>query len=233
LDPQQQLLLRGARVINDFDGNEGFGVRFSESTSAIDYAVTVQRVNNPDPYFALARPPGPGGPAVLETVYPRTWVLGGDIGLAVGAWTFRGELAWLSDSPYTDADTFEQKATEELHWVLGAEVFPGDGDLRITGQFSGRHLQNAANSIDFQEIISAVGEVEIPFYVRGLPARAQLRYGVRLDERGSYLNPELSYTGREPSEFYLGAHIYSGTYGTQEGFYAERDTVVIGWRSKY
>ena len=38
--------------------------------------------------------------------------------------------------------------------------------------------------------------------------RAQLRYSLRLDEDGTYLNPELTFTGWEPSELYFGIHYY-------------------------
>ncbi|WP_169729163.1 AMIN domain-containing protein [Congregibacter litoralis] len=233
IDPEIQPLLRGARVRNDFAGNEGFALRFSDSGSALDYAVTAQRVNNPEPYFKLASPPGRDGPAVLDVVYPRTWVVGGDAAITANAWTFRGEIAWLSDSPYTDASSLQLRMSEELNWVVGAEVFPNDGDLRITTQLSGRHLLDASNSVDFIDTLNLLGDMETPFTISKLPFRARLRYGFRLDERGNYLNPELIYTALEPGEIYIAAHIFSGTYGTQEGFYADRDTVVIGWRAKF
>jgi len=225
--------LRGATLSNDFEGNEGYGARFSDSKSGWDYAVTVQRVNNPEPYFTLQRPPTPTAPAVLDTVYPRTWLVGGDLAVAAGAWTLRAEAAWLSDALYTDASDFSLRQSEELNWALGAEVFPGDRDLRLTFQVSGRHLLDTQNPVDFTDVLSAVGELETPFVFGGLPWKAQVRYSFRLDESGSYINPELTFTGWEPSELYLGAHFFSGDYGTLEGYYAERDLVVLGWRAKF
>jgi hypothetical protein len=233
LGDQPRAALRGATLHNDFDGNEGFGARFSDSRAGWDYALTVQRVNNPEPYFALLGAPTPMAPAQLGTVYPRTWVLGADVAVAAGAWTLRGEAAWLSDSLYTDATNFSQQTSEELNWAFGADVFPGDGDMRVTAQLSGRHLLNTQNPVDFTDVLSMVGELETPFIFNGLPWKAQLRYSFRLDETGSYINPELTFTGWEPSEIYLAAHFFDGDYGTLEGFYSKRDVLVIGWRAKF
>lgn len=225
--------LRRGILRNDFKGNEGFGARFSDSKNSWDYALTIQRVNNPEPYFTLQSAPTPTTPAVLGTIYPRTWLVGGDLAVAAGAWTFRGEAAWLSDSLYTSASDFSLQQTEELNWALGAEVFPGDRDLRLTFQVSGRHLIDTRDPVDFTDVLSAVGELETPFVFGGLPWRAQLRYSFRLDETGSYINPELSFMGWEPSELYLGAHFFDGDYGTLEGYYSQRDMIVLGWRAKF
>jgi hypothetical protein len=225
--------LRGAAVNNDFDGSEGFGLRFSEATARLDYALTLQRVNNPEPYFTLGRPPTATQSAVLDVVYPRTWVAGGDVGFAWGAVTLRGEVAWLSDSLFTDAQTLMTGKSEELNWVLGAEFFPGDGDLRVTAQLSGRHLLDADGALDFTDITTFLGDLESPLRIGALPMNARLRYSFRLDERASYLNPELAYTGFEPSVIYVGAHLFNGSYGTLEGFYEDRDQVVLGWRARF
>jgi len=226
-------LLRGAAVNNDFDGSEGFGLRFNRAGARLDYALTVQRVNNPEPYFTLGRPPTATQPAVLDVVYPRTWVAGGDLALAWGAVTLRGELAWLSDSLLTDARTLLPGTSEELNWVIGAEMFPGDGDLRVTAQLSGRHLLDADGALDFTDVTTFLGDIETPLRLGALPFNARLRYSIRIDESATYLNPELAYTGFEPSVVYLGAHLFNGTYGTLEGFYAERDQIVLGWRARF
>ena len=191
-------LLAGARVDNDIDGDEGFGLRYTRTGSRWDLALTAQRVHNPEPYFTLGRMPTATAPATLRAVYPRTTVLGGDIATALGAWTLRAEAAWLSDSAYTRRSDFQLQTAEEVNWVLGAEVFPGDGDTRLTTQLSGRHLRDTDDAIDFTDVVTVFGELETPFTAAGLPWRAQLRYSVRLDEDGTYLNPEVTFTGWEP-----------------------------------
>lgn len=232
LDDEASGALVGADIINDIDGDAGIGLRYMRTGSRWDISVTAQRVHNPEPYFTLTRPPADGTPAQISAVYPRTNVIGGGLATAIGAWTLRGEAAWLSDSPYTRATDFSLQTTEELNWVLGAEVFPGDGDLRVTTQLSGRHLLNTTAALDFVDVLSLFGEAELPFIAGGLPWRARVRYSWRLDEDGSYFNPELSYTGWEPSEIYIGVHLYDGAYGTAEEFYSNRDMAVIGWRAR-
>ena len=233
LSREAKQLLRGASVRNEIDGEAGYALRFTSVGSSLDYALTVQRVHNPEPYFTIGRPPTLAVPAELQAIYPRTWVIGGDAGYAAGAWTFRAEAAWLSDSPYTNRATFAVDTTEEFNWVIGAEVFPGDGDLRLTTQLTGKHLVNAIDAIDWEDIITINGELEAPFNAAGTPWTARIRYSFRLDEQAYYINPEIIFVGWEPSEIYLGVHVFDGDEGTQEGYYSERDTMVLGWRAKF
>ena len=228
-----QPALRGARVDNAIDGDPGYAVRYAQTGASWDFAVTAQRVHNPEPYFTLVQAPTPTRPAQLAAVYPRGWVLGGDAGMALGAYTLRAEAAWLEASPYTRADSFALGLSEELNWALGVDAFPGDGDLRVTAQVTGRHLLDADNPVDFEDILTLLGDVETPLIMAGRPWRVRLRYSFRLDEHGSYLNPELVFTGWEPSELYLGAHLFDGDYGTAEDFYGDRDMAVIGWRARF
>lgn len=194
----------------------------------MDYAVTVQRVRNPDPYFALGAVEG--SQVVLETVYPRSWVAGGDLGLAFGAWTLRAEGAWLSDLPYTGND-LALRTTEAANWVVGGEVFPGDRNLRFTVQLAGTHLLDAGPALDRKNILGLTGELEGPF--AGGRWRGQFRYWVGLDSEDLYLNPELVFTGWEPSEFYLSLHLFQGERGTNFGFYDRADMIVLGWRGRF
>lgn len=233
LPRELQPALVGAQLRNEISTGAGAAIRYSKSLESWDYALTVQRVNNPDPYFSLASPPTLDRPAQLDTIYPRTWVLGGDFALDRGRYTLRGELAYLSDSPYTDATDLNVRFGEELSWALGADIFPGDGDLRVTAQLTGKHLFSTENAIDFQDIVTLVGDIESPFQAAGFPWRYRLRYSVRLDESATYLNPELVFIALEPSEIYLGLHFFEGDYGTAEGFYENRDMIVIGWRGRF
>ncbi|MEE4109740.1 MAG: AMIN domain-containing protein [Halieaceae bacterium] len=228
LDPQESSVLQGAVLENYVSGDGGGGVRIKRFGDRVDYAITLQRVRNPEPYFAL-KSQGPAGP-VLETVYPRTWVAGGDVGVAVANWTFRFEGAWLSDQAYTDSD-FVQRTTDAVNWVFGGEVFPGDRDLRLTLQLAGTHLIDADNPIDRENIVALTGELEGPF--AGNRWRAQLRWWAGLNRNDVYVNPEIVFTGWEPSELYLGLNIFDGERGTLGDFYGRNDMIVIGWRGRF
>jgi hypothetical protein len=221
-------LLRDARVRNEASGDGGAGLRFKHYGDALDYAVTVQRVRNPEPYFALGAVEG--SRVVLDTVYPRSWVAGGDLGLALGAWTLRAEGAWLSDVAYTGND-LALRTTGAANWVVGGEVFPGDRNLRFTVQLTGTHLLDAGPALDRKNILGLTGELEGPF--AGGRWRGQFRYWYGLDSEDLYLNPELVFTGWEPSEFYLGLHLFQGERGTNFGFYDRADMIVIGWRGRF
>jgi hypothetical protein len=113
------------------------------------------------------------------------------------------------------------------------DAFPGGGDARVTVQFTGRHLLDADNPVDFEDVLTLIGDAETPFNLAGRPWRARLRYSIRLDETASYLNPEIVFVGWEPSEVYFGIHVFDGDYGTAEGFYSDRDMAVIGWRARF
>jgi hypothetical protein len=228
LEEEAAAALQGAVLQNEVSGDGGGGLRIKRFGDTFDYAVTLQRVRNPEPYFAFLEQ-GPAGP-VLETVYPRTWVAGGDFGVAVANWTFRFEGAWLSDQAYTDGD-FVQRTTDAVNWVFGGEVFPGDRDLRLTVQLAGTHLLDAEDPIDRENILAFTGELEGPF--GGNRWRGQLRWWAGLNRSDVYLNPEIVFTGWEPSEVYLGLNFFEGDRGTLGDFYGRNDMIVIGWRGRF
>jgi hypothetical protein len=229
LDPALSDMFQNVRLENEVSGDGGGGVRISRFGDNVDYAITLQRVRNPEPYFALSGTPTPGL-TTLETVYPRTWVAGGDFGLAVSNWTFRFEGAWLSDSPYTDRN-FRLQTTDAVNWVLGAEVFPGDRDTRLTLQLVGMHLLDADEAIDRENTLGLTGAIETPFADRRW--RARLRWWAGLNRRDDYINPEIIFTGWEPAEIYLGANLFYGDDGTLGDFYNRNNMFVLGWRGRF
>lgn len=237
-DPALAPVIREARLDDDVSGNGGGGVRLSRSGRGADMAFTVQRVRLSEPYYrldgdtreaVLAGMP-PEDP-VLESVHPRTWVVGGDVAYVVGAWTWRAEAAWLSDLPVTRSDDLRQTTTEGVDWVVGVEGFPGDGDFRITTQLAGQHLVNAGDVLDARESYFLTGELEAPFSAQEW--RTRLRYSVGLNRRDVYLNPELAWIANEPHELYLGVHWLDGAGGTPGGFYQDNRMLVLGWRGQF
>ena len=250
-DPGRILGLPDAPVLSDLAGNAQFnegasgdgggGIRLNRFGRGIDYAFSVQRVRNSQPYFRLDESlrqallsgtgPLPGGPPLtFDAVHPRSWVLGADAGLAVKAWTLRMEAAWSSDMPVT-RENLALDTVSAWHWLLGAETFPGDGDLRLTVQLAGMQMQDASDILDQSSTLTVLGEITTPFASNRW--RAGMRYWVGIEQDETYLNPELVWTALEPHEFYLGAHLFDGKSRTIGGFYEARDMIVFGWRGRF
>lgn len=237
-DPVLAGLVRSGTFREENSGSGGGGIRLSRHARGLDYAVTVQRARHSAPYYRLddvtrAALAGSGeaiGTPVFTAVHPRTWVVGGDLGLEVGSWIVRMEAAWLSDVPVTRAD-FSQDTVRGLEWVVGGETYPGDRDLRLTLQLAGRHLWNSGDVLDRTEAYYLNGEVESPF-AHG-QWRARLRFWTGLNVHDVYLNPELAWTAHEPHEFYVGLHWMDGESDSLGGFYRDRRIVVAGWRGRF
>ena len=60
---------------NTPDSEGGFGARFSSIGSNLDYAISVQKGRQSVPYFSYNPRTG-----TIEGEYPRTWIVGGDVG---------------------------------------------------------------------------------------------------------------------------------------------------------
>ncbi|MEM1189203.1 MAG: DUF1302 family protein [Pseudomonadota bacterium] len=229
LPPESLGMFEDVVLENDASGDGGGGLRVSRFGDNLDFALTVQRVKNPEPYLSLAGTVAPGV-ALVEAVYPRTWVVGGDFGAALGAWTVRFEGAWLSDAPYTATD-FTLQTSDAVNWVLGGDVSPGDRDTRLTLQLVGMHLLDAEEAIDRENTLGLTGAIETPLPDRRW--RARIRWWLGLNRRDDYINPELVFSGWEPSEIYLGMNIFSGDRGTLGDYYRQNIMVVLGWRGRF
>jgi len=188
------------------DSDGGFGVRFSDIGSDLDYSVSLQRVRQSTPYFSYNAVSN-----VLEAKYPRSWVVGGDIEFDAYDATWRMEAAWSSDTPVTSVvDGYT--TVNSVNWGMGVEFYPGDGDTRVNLQLTGMNLINEPKVIDRSEIYALNGSIETPF--ADDQWRAKARFYVGLDEKDLYINPEIAYTGWESQELYLEGHFFNGADGT-------------------
>jgi hypothetical protein len=244
-DPVLSQLIEDGRFTEDDDGRGGWGVRLSRAGRGFDYAVTLQDARRSLPYYELnaqvrdallADPADVEGalaaaPDTFIARHPRRWVVGGDVGVATEHATWRFEAAWLSDEPATTED-FRFIELDAMEWAAGADLFPGDGDLRVTLQLGGRHLLDAPDGlVDRENSVSVYGDVESSFGQDRW--RARLRFFQGLDERDTYLNPGLSFVGWEPHEFTLGYHYFDGSDGTLGGFYKDNDLITLGWWARF
>ncbi|RLK51606.1 hypothetical protein DFR31_1550 [Alkalispirillum mobile] len=238
-DPALVPVIQQARIDDDSSGDGGGGVRISRSGAGVDYAFTVQRARQSQPYYrvddatraALAAGSAPAQRATLHAEHPRSWVVGADLATEVGAWTLRAEAAWLSDVPVTRAADLRYETVEGFDWVVGVEGFPGDRDFRTTLQLAGQHLHDAGGVLDAREAYYLTGELENPFLDHQW--RGRLRFSAGLDRRDAYVNPELAWTGNEPHEVYVGLHWLDGREDTAAGFYRDNRLLVLGWRGQF
>lgn len=214
----------GARVRKaDYDGSGGGGIRVTRGGGGFDYGFSVQRVRQSQPYYRVV-------PAGLQAVHPFSTVAGGEFEIEKLGATWRMEAAWSSDVPVTGTD-FRYHTRPGFDMVIGAEVFPGDGETRVTLQLVGHKTFVDDPVLDRTEVYSFTGEVEHPF-ARGR-WRADLRFITGLNARDLYLNPKLSYTGIDQHEIFVAGHFFSGASRTLGGYYARNDTVMVGWQAKF
>ena len=210
---------------NTPDSEGGFGARFSSIGSNLDYAVSVQKGRQTLPYFSY-------NPATntIEGEYPRTWIVGGDMGFEALGGTVKFETTWLSDTPVTRKDG-TYTTVKSVNWGAALELFPGDGDSRLNLQLTGTKLMRAPSVIDRAESYAFNGTYEVPFANNRW--RAKTRFNVGLDEKDIYLNPEIAFTGWESQELYLELHFFDGDKGTPGGFYEDNSLATLGWRIKF
>jgi hypothetical protein len=203
----------------------GAGIRYSGLSADVDYGVTVQRGRQSIPYFIYDSDQN-----TLETYYPRTWVVGGDLGFEAMSGTLRFEASWLSDTPVTSL-TNVVSTVDSVSWGAAFEFFPGDRDARINLQVIGNKLFDAGNVLDRTEVYSFGGSLEAPF--ANETWRVNARFQIGLDEYDVYINPEIAYTGWSSQEIYIEAHYFDGSNGTPGGFHQDNSLIAIGWRRKF
>lgn len=243
--PAMQVLLReGGFEEQDYSIGAAWGVRASRSGAGVDFALTLQRAPHAMPYFGIdprARRAflqtgsleealqSTHGEPIFVAFQPEAWIGGGDLGFVTGPLTWRAEAAWISDYPVTTED-LETISMQAAQWALGVEVFPGDGELRVTVQVGGFHLLEDTEVIDRDMSFYSIGEIAQPFDRERWTARVRWRAG--LDHHDFYINPELAFTGLQPHDFYVGYYHFSGDEGTLGGYYEENGMLSIGWRGR-
>ena len=223
-------------------GDSAWGIRLSKLGKSFDYALTVQRTPHAAPYFtlnsqvrenltmgmdvstALASATGP----TFLGIHPLTWVGGGDLGIAIGATTWRLEVAFLSDVPVTRTD-YSVDTVPAIDWGAGVEFYPGDGDTRVVTQITGYQLLETENILDLDKEYQLNGDLETVF---GRDRwHLSLSYVIGLNNHELYVSPKIAYSGWTRNEIYLSYHAFSGEELTVGGFYQNNDMVIFGWQA--
>jgi hypothetical protein len=233
--PASEAILRGARLDADQSGFGGAGLRVTRLGSGWDAGLSVQSARRSMPYYELDEAGLPAAdassPVRLTAVYPRTWVLGWDFALeALGA-TWRLETAYLSRFSVTDAAQARRVDGRAADWVAAVELFPGDTDAQVNLQLSGHNVWGVGEVLENKNAYLLTGRYEDSF-AHGR-WRLRLRFGIGLDRRDVYANPELTYLGREPYRLYMAAHWFDGADDTPGGFHKHHSLLTLGWRAEY
>lgn len=215
--------LIGAQVREEVHGSGGGGVRLTRTGAGLDYGLSLQRIRQSQPYYQMS-------PALLTAIHPFSWVLGGELETQKAGATWRMEATWSSDAPVTTR-SFQYRTEQALDLVLGTEFFPGDSDTRVTLQVAAHKIFVSTPTLDRSQFYALTGEVEHPF-AQGR-WRANFRFISGLDKHDVYLNPKLTYTGIDQHEFFLAAHVFSGSPQTLGGYYKHDDLIVLGWQAKF
>ena len=241
----QQLVKNGSISENAPSGDGGFGVRLSNTAERFDYALTIQHARQSLPYWQLnpqvraallagATPDSAiasSSGATFQAKYPRTWVLGGDMGFEALDATWRFEAAWISDTPATRSD-LEYDTVNSTNWAAGVQFYPGDTDVRVNLQFVGINLLDAPSLLDRKNIYNFNGSIFDEFGNNRW--RANTRFFIGLDQKDVYINPEITFIGWEPQEIYLAWHYFSGNNDqTIGGFWEDSSLVTLGWRARF
>ena len=211
--------------LDEPDSDGGAGVRYTGMTANTDFGLSIQRVRHNTPYFTYDP-----STLVIEDIYPRSWILGGDLGMEAFNGVLRFEMAWLSDTPVT-TPLGEFSTVESINWGGSYEFFPGDGDARINIQLMGSTLFNNESVLDRTEDYSLSGSFETPFSHNRW--RFNTRFYLGLREKDYYINPELAYIGWPSQELYIEAHYFDGDDGTPGGFHQNHSMISSGWRIKF
>lgn len=246
-NPLLASLVQSGSFDEDFDdGSEsGGGLRYTYSGQGLDLGFSALYGHPTTPYYQLdprvraalltGAPPDQAIAATRDPTfaarYPATALAGADLAFTLGESTWRAELTYTDKTPVTTAD-LRFDTVPVWNWAAGIELFPGDGDNRLTVQLNGRHLMNSAPIADHEDLYSVSGELENLFAQNTWRLRTRLLASSADGEQDLYFNPELAWLRFEPHEFYFGWHVFSGDESLFSGYHRDQDLIVLGWRTQ-
>lgn len=235
-----RLVTQGSLSIREEEQESG-GIRFTQSLNSMDWGMSYLETQNPQPYFivspemlqnlvlsnndvdtALA---ATSGPTFFE-VHPKIVATGLEFAWDLGLSLLRFEVANLQDMPVTGVD-LALLESEQLHWILDMEFYPGDKDTRINIQLTGNRKTADEPFLDDDETYALNGQLEYAF--ANDRVRFQLRSRIGLSEEDYYLSPKLVFRNFEPHELIVAYHTFDGDEQTIGGFFDSRDYLALGW----
>lgn len=224
-NPALAALVGVARIDEDEHGSGGGALRLSKTGGAVDFGLTLARTRQSLPYYRL----NPAGPS-LTAIHPFNNFAGADMEFVTGDFTWRMEMGYTDDVPYTLATTTPGK-TSAFDWVGAVEFFPGGKDTRVNLQLATHKLNTGKNTLELGEYYGANGEIETIFAQGRWKAGARFFTGLNVHD--VYLSPKLSYLGWEPHEVYIAAHYFDGEARTLGGFHKDHSLLTLGLRTRF
>lgn len=230
----------------DDEGRFGGGLRYSYSGQGLDFGLTALRVQPTTPYpvlnpavrnaLFLGLPPALAvrlsAEPTFQAAYPRTGLAGADLAFTALDATWRAELVYTSDNPVT-TPALDRDTVPAWAWAAGVELYPGDGNNRLTLQLNGRRLRPGSAIAGAESSYSFSGELENGYAQDRWRLRTRWLASWSEGERDWYLNPELAFGGWEPQELYLGLHLFEGDAAMASGYHRDHDLLLLGWRSRF
>ena len=220
-----EALVRSARIDEDEHGSGGGALRLTRTGEPFDFGVTLARTRQSLPYYQanLLTPS-------LTAIHPYNTFIGADMEMVRGGQTWRMEIGYTDDVPYTRPDA-SMAMTRALDWVGAVEFFPGGGDTRVNLQLVARALQTDRGTLEINEYYGANGEIETRFGNGRWKAGLRFATGFNVDD--IYLSPRLAYVGWEPHELYVAAHHFDGESRTLGGFHEDHSLITLGLRTRF
>lgn len=219
-------LFRVARLTEQEKGGGGAALRLTRTGQPFDMGLTFAHTRQPLPYFQLDAPN-----AQLMMLHPYTRFAAVDAEVVSGSATWRAELGYTRDLPLTlrDGSTVRSPAVD---WVGAVEFFPGGKNTRVNLQLVAHAATSDRTVLEIKRYYGANGEVEGTFGQQGA-WKATVRFAAGFNVRDTYLSPRLAYTGWEPHELYVAAHLFSGESRALAGFHRQHDTLVAGIKTRF
>jgi len=223
--PGLAALVGAARVEEDEHGSGGGALRLTKTGEQFDYGITLARTRQSLPYYRI----DPTVPS-LTAIHPFNSFAGFDIEFVTGAYTWRSELSYTDDVPFTRRSTAIGK-TSAVDWIGAVEFSPGGKDTRVNLQLWAHKLNTDESTLELSEYYGAHGEIETTF-AQGR-WKAGTRFFTGLNVHDVYISPKLSYLGWEPHELYVAAHYFDGEARTLGGFHQDHSLITLGLRTRF
>lgn len=223
--PALATLVGAARIEEDEHGSGGGALRLTKTGGQFDYGITLARTRQSLPYYRI----DPTVPS-LTAIHPFNSFAGFDIEFVTGAYTWRSELSYTDDVPFTQRSTAIGK-TSALDWIGAVEFSPGGKDTRVNLQLWAHQLNTDESTLELSEYYSAHGEIETTFAQGRWKAGARFFAGLNVHD--VYISPKLSYLGWEPHELYVAAHYFDGEARTIGGFHQDHSLITLGLRTRF
>lgn len=223
--PALGALYREAALVEQDGGSGGGAVRLTRTGEPFDMGLTLAHTRQPLPYFQLD-----ATRARLTMLHPYTSFAALDAEVVRGNATWRAELGYTKDLPLTMSSGATVRSSA-IDWVGGVELFPGGRNTRVNLQLVAHMARTDRSVLEIKRYYGANGEVETSFGQARW--KAALRFATGFNVRDNYISPKISFSGWEPHELYVAAHLFSGEARALAGFHRQHDTLVVGMKTRF